>query len=217
MSDLPRRTATAVVYGVIVLAAVRGPRELFVLLLAVLAALAVIELVGLRRAGVPAVLLAIVVAVGLGSLLYLRYASAPRPLGCGPECMWGPLLMTIVAVWAADVVAYVVGSLVGRRKIVPHVSPGKTWEGTIAGLIAAGAVVILWSQPRLGPPPSSWAIALLIGMAAFGGDLLESWVKRRAGVKDSGRLLPGHGGMLDRIDSLVAAAPLVAAVILFLA
>ena len=116
----------------------------------------------------------------------------------------------------AFVVAYVVGSTVGRRRIVPRISPGKTWEGTIAGFVAAGVVVILWSRPGLGVPLVSALIAVLIGPAAFAGDLLESWVKRRAGVKDSGTLLPGHGGILDRIDSLVAAAPLVALLIVFL-
>lgn len=216
MSDLPRRTVTAVVYGAIVLAAVRGPSELFVLLVAVLAALAAVELLGLRQAGVADAVELVIVAVGLAALVYLRFAPAPPPLGCGADCMWGPLLMTIVAVWAADVVAYVVGSTVGRRRIVPRISPGKTWEGTLAGFVAAALVVVLWSRPGLGLPLVSALIAVLIGPAAFAGDVLESWVKRRAGVKDSGTILPGHGGVLDRIDSLVAAAPLVALLIVVL-
>ena len=213
MSDLGRRTLTAVVYGAIVLAGVRGPRELFVLLVVVIGALAIAELVGLRRAGPAAALELVVIVVGLGALIYLRFVEAPRPLGCGADCMWGPLLMTIVAVWAADITAYLVGSAIGRRKILPQISPGKTWEGTVAGVIAAGLVVILWSRPQLGLPALSVTIAVLIGPAAFAGDVFESWVKRRAGVKDSGTLLPGHGGVLDRIDSLLAAAPLVAILI----
>ena len=213
MSDLGRRTLTAVVYAVVVLVAVRGPRELFVLLVAILGALALAELVSLRRAGVAAAVELVLIVVGLGALIDLRFVDAPRPLGCGAECMWGPLLMTIVAVWAADVTAYLVGSAVGRRKIAPRISPGKTWEGTVAGVIAAGLVVILWSRPELGLPTESFVIAVLIGPVAFAGDLVESWLKRRAGVKDSGTLLPGHGGVLDRIDSLLAAAPLVAAAI----
>jgi phosphatidate cytidylyltransferase len=214
--DLPRRTLTAIVYGAVVLAAVRGPGELFVLVVGAIAVLAVVELVRLRRAGLADLLELILVVLGLGALVYLRFVPAPRPLGCGPDCMWGPLLMTIVAVWAADVTAYLVGSTVGRRKIVPRISPGKTWEGTLAGFLAAGLVVILWSRPELGLPPVSVAIAILIGPVAFAGDLVESWVKRRAGVKDSGTILPGHGGMLDRIDSLLAAAPLVAILIVVL-
>lgn len=216
MSDLRRRTITGLIYGLVVLAAVRGPRELFVLVVAVIAALALAELRGLRRAGTPAALELLLLLTGLGSLLYLRYVDAQQPFGCGPDCAFGPLLMTVVAVWAADVTAYVVGSAVGRRKIVPKISPGKTWEGTIAGFLAAGAVVVLWSRPGLGLPLSSVILAVLIGPAAFGGDLLESWLKRRAGVKDSGTLLPGHGGILDRIDSLLAAAPVVATAILLI-
>lgn len=211
MRDLPQRTLTALVYGAAVLAAVRGPGALFVLLIAVMAALAAAELVRLRPAGVADAGLLVVVALGLAALVYLRFVPAAPPLGCGSDCMWGPLLMTIVAVWAADIVAYVVGSIVGRRKIVPWISPGKTWEGTLAGFLAAALVVVLWSRPGLGVPAVSVVIAILIGPVAFAGDVLESWVKRRAGVKDSGTLLPGHGGILDRIDSLVAAAPVVVA------
>ncbi len=218
MTDLPRRTLTAFVYGAVVLAAVRGPHELFLLLIAAMAGLSLFELYGLRRAGPAAALELVVVATGLGSLVYLRFAPAATapPLGCGVDCLFGPVLMTIVAVWGADVVAYFVGSTVGGRKIVPRLSPGKTWVGTIAGIVASGAVVVLWSRPGLGLTRSSLALAALIGPAAFGGDLLESWVKRRAGVKDSGTLLPGHGGMLDRIDSLLGAAPVVAATILLI-
>lgn len=216
MRDLRQRTITAVVYAAVVLVAVRGPFEVFVLVVALLAALAIAELVRLSNAGLPAALELIVIVVGVGALIYLRVADAPRPLGCGADCMWGPLLMTIVAVWAADVTGYVVGSAIGRRKVAPRISPGKTWEGTIAGFVAAAAVVLLWSRPELGLPIVSLAIAVLIGPTAFAGDLLESWLKRRAGVKDSGTLLPGHGGVLDRIDSLVAAAPLVALLIVLI-
>jgi phosphatidate cytidylyltransferase len=211
--DLPRRAVTGLVYGAIVLAAVRGPRELFVLVIAIIAVLAIGELVRLRRAGSAVVALALLLIVGLVGVLYLRFVVAPPPIGCGPDCMWGPLLMTIVAVWAADVTAYVVGSTIGRRRITPRISPGKTWEGTLAGFLAAAIVVVLWSRPELGVPATSVVIAVLVGPVAFAGDLLESWVKRRAGVKDSGTLLPGHGGVLDRIDSLIAAAPAVAAVV----
>jgi len=196
-----------------VLVAVVVPRELFLVLLAALAVLALIELRDLQRTGLPAALELGLVAVGIVALVYLRDQTAP-PLG-----VWGAsglLFMTLLAVWAADIGAYVVGSSIGRRKIVPRVSPGKTWEGTIAGFILAGLVVVLWNRPFAGLPLWAVVTAILIGPVAFAGDLLESWVKRRAGVKDSGTLLPGHGGVLDRIDSLVAAAPLVAGALLVL-
>ena len=202
MRDLRRRTITAVVYAAVVLVAAFAPPVLFAAVLVVTAALALGELVALRRAGVVAAVEAAVVLVGSLSLYFLRALGEPS----------APLLITIVAVWAADVAAYVVGSSFGRRKIAPAISPGKTWEGTIAGFLAAAAVVLVAVAPT---GIYAWAVlaALTIGPVAFAGDLLESLLKRRAGVKDSGTLLPGHGGVLDRIDSLLAAAPLVAVLI----
>ena len=98
----------------------------------------------------------------------------------------------------------------GRRKIAPRISPGKTWEGTFGGFGAAALAVLgIAALFGLGRPEAA-AAAVTIGPVAFAGDLIESWLKRRAGVKDSGTLFPGHGGMLDRIDSLIAVAPLVA-------
>ena len=162
-----------------------------------------LELIGLREAGAPVLVELIVLVVGLSALYFLRTLGEPAFL----------LLAIILAIWAEDVVAYLVGSRLGRHKIAPRISPGKTWEGTIAGFLAAAAVVLLWNLP-FGLHPVTFLIAVLVGPAGFAGDLLESWIKRRAGVKDSGALFPGHGGMLDRIDSLIMAAPFVAAAIL---
>ncbi len=206
MSDLPRRTATAAVYAAIVLAALLAPPVIFDALLAVVFVLAVLELTALRAAGVAAALELAVLALGTASLAWLRVGSERI---FGPAQVPSELLMTFLAVWAADVAAYAAGSSFGRRRIAPRISPGKTWEGTIAGLVAAAAVVVLWERPFLGFPVWGYPAAILLGPVAFAGDLLESWVKRRAGVKDSGTLLPGHGGVLDRIDSLLAAAILV--------
>ena len=195
------------------LAAALAPSIVFTALVAVAAGMALAELWALRRAGPAAGVELIVLLIGVGAIVYLRDLTAP-PLG-----VWGasgPLLATLFAVWAADVGAYLVGSAIGRRKIAPRISPGKTWEGTVAGFLAAALVIVLWNRPFAGLPTWSVVTAVLIGPVAFGGDLLESWMKRRAGVKDSRTLLPGHGGMLDRIDSLVAAAPLVAGAILVL-
>lgn len=204
MRDLPRRSVTAIVYAAVVLLAVFGPPVLFAAVLVVTAALGFAELVDLRRAGIAVVIEAGLLIAGSVSLYFLRTLGDPS----------GSLLITILAVWAADVVAYLVGSAFGKRKIAPTISPGKTWEGTIAGFLAAAAVVLLLMAPT---GTYTWAVlaAVTIGPVAFAGDLFESWLKRRAGVKDSGTLLPGHGGVLDRIDSLLAAAPLVALLILF--
>lgn len=125
----------------------------------------------------------------------------------------GLLLLCLALVWAADSGAYVVGRALGKRKLCPQVSPGKTVEGALGGLLAA-ALVGLIGGFSLGL--HGLALAALIGLTAacaavsVVGDLAESLFKRRAGVKDSSHLLPGHGGALDRVDALIAAAPLFA-------
>ncbi|HUK31815.1 MAG TPA: phosphatidate cytidylyltransferase [Candidatus Acidoferrum sp.] len=119
------------------------------------------------------------------------------------------LLFTLVLVWAGDTLAYFVGRSIGRFPMAPHLSPKKTWEGAIANL-AGSVIVALIAQRWLDIPLRHLiAIAILANLAGQGGDLLESAYKRSAGMKDSGALLPGHGGMLDRIDALILAAPVV--------
>jgi phosphatidate cytidylyltransferase len=116
------------------------------------------------------------------------------------------LLYAIGIVWAADIGAYFAGRAWGRHKLAPRVSAGKTVEGLVGGVVA----VVLYALAGLGlfgVPYDGWWPWMAI--AAVAGDLLESVIKREAGVKDSGRILPGHGGMLDRVDSLIAAAPIV--------
>ena len=126
----------------------------------------------------------------------------------------GPaLVMTLLAVvWAADTGAWMAGRRFGHRRLAPRVSPGKTWEGVAGGMIAAmaaGAAGAWWMGLAL---VEVVPVAALAAAASVVGDLYESLAKRRAGVKDSGRLLPGHGGLLDRIDGLAAAAPVYAVV-----
>jgi phosphatidate cytidylyltransferase len=197
-----------------VLAAAFGPSLVFIALVGVAGGIALAELWALRRAGLAAAAELVVLLAGLAALTYLHAigdAGAAHAVAKGLP-VW--LLLAIGATWAADVGAYVVGSLAGRRAIAPRISPGKTWEGTFGGFGAAALAVLGVSALfGLGRPEAAVA-AITIGPIAFAGDLLESWVKRRAGVKDSGTLFPGHGGMLDRIDSLVAVAPLVAALTL---
>ncbi len=122
----------------------------------------------------------------------------------------GYVLLLLCLVWGADVGAYFAGSKFGRRKLAPAVSPGKTWAG-VGGAMAATLVIALVGAAALRLPTRDWptllTVSLLAVAASIVGDLLESMFKRLAGVKDSGTLLPGHGGMLDRIDSLLAAAP----------
>lgn len=118
------------------------------------------------------------------------------------------VFLLFAIVWLGDAAAYYFGSAFGRHKMAPVVSPNKSWEGAAAGLligIAAAAAWSLWRYDAL--RPSVLALAALTAAAAQVGDLVESMIKRGAGVKDSGRLFPGHGGVLDRMDALLFAAP----------
>jgi phosphatidate cytidylyltransferase len=120
------------------------------------------------------------------------------------------LLFTLVLVWAGDTAAYFIGRAIGRWRMAPKLSPKKTWEGATANLLGS-VLVALIAQRWITEVPLQHLIgmAALANIAGQAGDLLESAYKRSAGMKDSGTLLPGHGGMLDRIDALVLAAPVV--------
>lgn len=107
----------------------------------------------------------------------------------------------------SDICGYVVGTLLGRKRIAPAVSPKKTWEGTIAGVLGSAGVAALLSPELVGPPAFSALVGALIGLASFLGDLAESGFKRWAGAKDSGALLPEFGGALDMLDGVLVAAP----------
>jgi len=129
----------------------------------------------------------------------------------------GPLLILwmLVVVWGADIGAYFVGRAIGKRKLAPKVSPGKTWEGALGG-VAASLVfggVMAWLAPLPGPVWSWLVLALGLACVSIVGDLYESVLKRAHDVKDSGGILPGHGGVLDRIDSLLAVLPIFALIV----
>ena len=143
------------------------------------------------------------------------------------------LLFTMIVVWSGDIAAYYIGRALGKHKLAPRISPGKTWEGAIASVAGAVFIALIlfghlrpiffalrrihffppnigdaWAPPRASVPMISViAFALCVNVAAQLGDLVESMLKRGGGVKDSGALLPGHGGVLDRIDALLFAVP----------
>ncbi|MEO8037768.1 MAG: phosphatidate cytidylyltransferase [Betaproteobacteria bacterium] len=125
------------------------------------------------------------------------------------------LLALLIVIWVADTAAYFAGRRFGRNKLAPHVSPGKTWEGVAGAFLGVLLYFMALAAARLPVLPTlmHWpVVAVFFAMTALGivGDLFESWMKREAGVKDSGTLLPGHGGVLDRIDALTASLPLAA-------
>jgi phosphatidate cytidylyltransferase len=159
-------------------------------------------------------------AQGLFGLIWIAYPLTLVPL------LWkqddGPalVLFLMVCVWSGDIAALYIGRAFGKHKLAPTISPGKTWEGAFASILgslaAAGLVIwigdILTARGNLilhitEPIWQTLALAAVLNIAAQLGDLLESAVKRGAGVKDSGTMLPGHGGILDRIDALLVAAP----------
>lgn len=122
------------------------------------------------------------------------------------------LLLLLAVVWIADTAAYFTGRTLGRHKLAPAISPGKTWEGVGGAFVAVAVYAAILQMSARTTQDLSIIMLAFFGMTAFSivGDLFESWLKRRAGVKDSGGLFPGHGGMLDRIDGVTAALPLAA-------
>jgi phosphatidate cytidylyltransferase len=121
------------------------------------------------------------------------------------------LLWAFIVTWATDIGAFIAGKALGRNKLAPSISPGKTVEGLLGGIVIAALLGGAWVMDQhLGR--ALLVVAPLFALAAQAGDLFESWMKRQAGVKDSGHLLPGHGGILDRLDGLVPVAVLTALV-----
>ncbi|NJL28460.1 MAG: phosphatidate cytidylyltransferase [Thermoanaerobaculia bacterium] len=148
--------------------------------------------------------------IGIGVLAFgIPYFALPtvcvaRLQGLDPWLLF--LLLAIV--WLGDTAAFYVGSRIGRHKMAPKVSPNKSWEGAVAGFAAGLGATAVWSWWRLGEIPAGLlAVAALTAIAAQIGDLVESVIKRGAGVKDSSDLLPGHGGIFDRMDAMLLAAP----------
>lgn len=142
------------------------------------------------------------------------------PLLCAPALVRrDPMLFIgfMLLLWTNDTGAYLVGKSIGRNKLMPQVSPGKTWEGLLGGIALTALVAWLLSQHITALSLTAWiAAAVVVSITATAGDLFESYMKRRAGVKDSGRIMPGHGGALDRFDGYLLAAPAMLLVVLLL-
>ena len=150
-------------------------------------------------------------AAAAASVFPLIYLAVPLALTAVIRDTWGReiLLLGLLVVWASDIAQFYVGTLLGRRRLAPTISPKKSVEGAVGGFAAGIAVMVgvgrLW-LPGLGAPALVAAGAMLVGLG-IAGDLFESLLKRSANVKDSSALIPGHGGVLDRIDALLFVVP----------
>lgn len=148
----------------------------------------------------------------LGGILYLAPAAAMLMLMRDGERGFADVLTLIALVAAIDIGAYFTGRAIGGPKIAPAISPSKTWAGLLGGILGALAVLVL--SAKLSEATPAWwqvlGLAVLAAIVAQAGDFFESWMKRRAGVKDSGKLIPGHGGLFDRVDGLIAVSFLAA-------
>ena len=196
--DRRHKVTAAVLLGIVLVALLAGYPALLVLaLLALSVIVSAVDGRAMGQGGWTAVGLAY---AGLSaiSLALLRGAG---------DAGLAAMLFLFATVWATDILAYFVGRAIGGPKLAPSISPGKTWSGAIGGAVA-GAAAGLVVAGAIGSANLVWLglIAVVLSVVSQAGDLFESSVKRRNGVKDSGSLIPGHGGVMDRVDGLVAAA-----------
>ncbi len=161
--------------------------------------------VTLHEAPLTAAMATVLPAIYMGAMGAQSIALRDMPNG-----LWWLLLGFLIA-WGNDTFAYFAGTTLGKHKIWPRVSPKKTWEGTIAGCVGAGvvSVLVVWLTPLAFNLALAALLGIVGGVLGFFGDLTISMVKRQVGVKDSGRFFPGHGGMLDRLDSMLFVLPFV--------
>ncbi len=212
--DLGVRAASAVIMAPLGFASLWYGGDLLLVVMACLCAAAVFEWIGMMRAGTPGRWPVPVLLIGGCYIL-------PAPvlvawMRAAPEVGRANVLFLVLIVWGSDIGAYLVGRLVGGPKLAPRISPGKTRSGAVGGLAVAMLIgwgaAVAWNLS----PAQGIVVAALLGIASQIGDLFESAAKRHFGVKDSGRLIPGHGGVLDRIDGLLVAAPAAAVLVLML-
>jgi phosphatidate cytidylyltransferase len=199
------RVVSAAVLGPLLLAAVWLGFPWIDLVAALVAPLMIGEWLRLtRRRPLARGTLILYSLAALLALLWLRHQP-----GFGRET----ILWILACVWATDIGAYFIGSYAGGAKLAPSISPSKTWSGLVGGMCAAAVVSSACGLAfNAGDTPVLAAAGIGIAIVAQACDLLESSAKRRAGVKDSGNIIPGHGGILDRIDGLIAALVLVGAI-----
>jgi phosphatidate cytidylyltransferase len=192
-SELQQRIISAVVLGAVVIALTVWSVESFALICLVGAVILLKEWRALtaKRAFLFLPLGVIYITAAVVGLIYLRHENLHI------------LLALFAIVWTGDIAAYVVGKRFGKHKIAPSISPGKSWEGLAGSIVASAAMGATLGSMAAIPHTILGALFAVLGL---GGDLFESSLKRRAGVKDSGTLIPGHGGLFDRVDALLPCA-----------
>ncbi len=197
--DLGVRAASGVVLALLALGCIWLGGTVWLVCVGLLAAGMAAEWIGLcGRLGVRFwVAGALYISPAVIALVWLRHL---------PDGLHWVLFLAVI-VCAGDIGAYLVGRLVGGPRLAPRISPGKTWSGALGGTLCAVAAGVAVAPAY---PAASAPAALLLSLVAQAGDLLESAMKRRFGVKDSGSLIPGHGGLLDRLDGVLTAAPVAA-------
>ena len=203
-ADLRLRALTALLLGPIVLALLWVGGAPFLALIILVGLGLAWEWLGLCQAGRWRA------GIRLGGIAgIVLWACLLGWLRADPAAGRANVIGLVLVIWASDIGAYLAGRLIGGPKLAPRISPGKTWAGAVGG-VAASALVAIIAASILMEKADFW-LALLIGalLSICGqvGDLAESAAKRRCGVKDSGRLVPGHGGLLDRLDAMMAAVP----------
>ena len=208
MRELATRTAVGIILILIALASALFGGTVFAVLVALIATIMYLEWsrmlghwgLGWRIYGFFYCLLPAV------ALLWIRERAEYQGIGAGFDL----LIWVFLVVWSTDIGAYFAGRAIGGPKLAPSISPNKTIAGLIGGVVAAALMAGAWVYYVRLPAPLLW-LSVPFAVAAQMGDLYESGLKRRAGVKDSGTWLPGHGGLLDRLDGLVPVAVLTAA------
>ncbi len=218
--------------ALVMLAAVIMAREWQALMAdssATIVSAAVIGAIGLMILSEPLFgLVPLVLAVALIALSGGRL-SALGPLYVGLPCLaliWlrgqpetglGSVFWLLLVVWATDCGAYAFGRALGGPRLAPRLSPAKTWAGLVGGMLSAAAVGFgIATVYEFGPAVLAGLVAAALAVLAQAGDLFESWLKRRRGLKDSGNLIPGHGGLLDRVDGMMTATPALALFLLIM-
>ncbi len=196
--------------ALIVISATQGPEAALLAMGAGVAAFTLLAIVrclrGLRGGAVRSLIGSVQSLIAMiGGTWYVALPMAALVLLRDADSGLAWLAVAFLATFATDTIAYFVGSSIGKRRLAPSISPSKTWEGSIGGVLggfATTVALIFIFDQIVSDPVAAVALGLGIPITAQAGDMLESWLKRKAGAKDSSALIPGHGGVLDRLDSL---------------